>query len=97
MPLFRDALGEVIRERRKALGYPMRKVTEQGIIAIGYLSEIERGHKEASSEILEGVAKGLHTDVSTLVIEAGVKLSSWRIPDSVPISFSEQVRIPQMR
>jgi transcriptional regulator with XRE-family HTH domain len=86
MTLFRDALGEVIRERRNELGYTLRKV-----------SEVERGQKEISSEILEGVAKGLKTDASVLVIEAGLRLASWRIPDSVPISMSEEMRRPQMR
>lgn len=97
MTLFRDALGEVIRERRSELGYTLRKVSEQGIIALGYLSEVERGQKELSSELLEGVAKGLKTDASVLVIEAGLRLASWRIPDSVPTSMSEEVRRPQMR
>lgn len=97
MTYYRDALGEVIRERRKELGYTLRKLSEQGIIALGYLSEVERGQKEVSSELLEGIAVGLKTDTSVLVIEAGLRLASWRIPDSVPTTLMEEVRRPQMR
>lgn len=91
MALYRHALGEVLRERRQNLGYTLRKVSDTGIIALGYLSEVERGHKEISSELLETVAEGLRTNVHTLVIEAGFKLASWQIPDGVPEELTKEL------
>ena len=77
MSLYKHALGEVIRERRHELNLTLRQVTDKGYIALGYLSEIERGHKEISSELLQNLAEGLRTNVQTLVIEAGFRLASW--------------------
>jgi transcriptional regulator with XRE-family HTH domain len=90
--LYRHALGEVLRERRKELGYTLRRVSNTGIIALGYLSEVERGHKEISSEILETVAEGLRTNVHTLIIEAGFKMASGEIPDGVPEELSRELQ-----
>ena len=89
--LYKDALGEILRERRLALGYTLRKVSVEATIALGYLSEVERGHKEVSSAFLETWARSLRTDVPTLVIDAGLRLASWRIPDGVPEGFSKEL------
>lgn len=88
MLLFRHALGEVIRERRTELGLTLRKVNQKSAVALGYISEIERGHKEASSEVLRALAEALGTDVSELVIEAGVRMKVWELPNIVP-TFDE--------
>jgi transcriptional regulator with XRE-family HTH domain len=84
MALYRHALGEVLRERRHELNLTLRQVSTRGFIALGYLSEIERGHKEISSQALNTLAEGLRTNTHTLVIEAGFRLASWAIPDGVP-------------
>ena len=88
MLLFRHALGEVIRERRTELGLTLRKVNQKSAVALGYISEIERRHKEASSEVLRALAEALGTDVSELVIEAGVRMKVWELPNIVP-TFDE--------
>jgi transcriptional regulator with XRE-family HTH domain len=92
MSLYRHALGEVLRERRQELGYTLRQVSDRGIIALGYLSEVERGHKEISSELLQGVAEGLRTNTHSLVIEAGFRLASWSIPDGVPEELARELQ-----
>jgi transcriptional regulator with XRE-family HTH domain len=71
---YRHALGEVLRDRRLALGHTLRTTSGEAVIALGYLSEIEHGHKEASSEILEKVAGALRTTVYSLVIETGYRM-----------------------
>jgi transcriptional regulator with XRE-family HTH domain len=71
---FRTALGEVIRETRQDLGVSMREVAQKGCMALGYLSEIERGRKEASSEILECISVGLDVPVSKLIIDTAIKI-----------------------
>ncbi len=48
---FRHALGEALRETRHEQKHNLRDVAQRGCIALGYLSEIERGHKEVSSRV----------------------------------------------
>jgi len=71
---FRHALGEVIRETRHELGLNLRDVSQLGSVALGYLSEVERGHKEVSSEILDCIAEALGLPTYQLI-----ELSSWKM------------------
>lgn len=71
----RVALGDVIRDVRLARGLTLRDVSLRGTVALGYVSELERGQKEASSEILEQIALALNVPVSDLVVEAGRRLA----------------------
>lgn len=75
MMQYREALGNVIRETRIDKNLTLRQVSQRGIVALGYLSEVERGHKEASSEILNCIAYGLSVPVHELVIAAGYHLA----------------------
>jgi transcriptional regulator with XRE-family HTH domain len=74
MMQYRQALGHVIRETRIEKNLTLRDVSQRGVIALGYLSEVERGHKEASSEILNCIAYGLGVPVHELIITAGYRL-----------------------
>lgn len=67
----RDALGHVIRERRARLGLTLRQVGARGNVALGYVSEVERGQKEPSSEVVERLALALDSTPGDLLIEAG--------------------------
>jgi transcriptional regulator with XRE-family HTH domain len=71
---FRYALGEVIRETRQDLKLTMREVSGRGSMALSYLSEIEQGRKEASSEILECISLGLGVPLSKLIEQAAIKI-----------------------
>jgi transcriptional regulator with XRE-family HTH domain len=57
-------------------------------VALGYLSEVERGQKEASSEILASVADALDTPISTIMREVGDRLAIVEgltpVPDTLP-------------
>ena len=57
-------------------------------VALGYLSEVERGQKEASSEILASVADALDTPISVIMREVGDRLAVLEglntIPDTLP-------------
>src|SRR5690625_3870264 len=55
MVLFRQELGDVLRDARRSQGRTLRQVSSDARVALGYLSEIERGQKEASSELLLSV------------------------------------------
>jgi transcriptional regulator with XRE-family HTH domain len=80
--LFKDALGEVLRETRLSRGMVLRDLSDKGFIALGYLSEVERGKKEISSEFLEIVAHALGFEPHSLIIEAGFRMAGHTIPDT---------------
>lgn len=65
---WRDTIGEVLRERRADLGLRLADVAERARVSTQYLSEIERGRKEASSEILHAVTGALGLSLSDLAL-----------------------------
>ena len=67
MMLYRTMLGDVIRTERLDRGLTMRQVCAEANMSIGYLSEVERGIKEASSEVLGSIAAAMGLAVWELV------------------------------
>jgi len=59
MTLLRRHLGAVLRSQREGQHRTLRDVSASARVSLGYLSEIERGHKEASSELLAAVCDAL--------------------------------------
>jgi transcriptional regulator with XRE-family HTH domain len=57
--LFREQLGEVLRAQRTAQSRTLRDVAAVANVSLGYLSEVERGQKEASSELLDSICVAL--------------------------------------
>lgn len=88
MVLVRQELGDVLRDVRLQKGHTLRQVASRASVALGYLSEIERGQKEASSEILASVADALDTPVYAILREVGDRMAVLEgvslIPDTVP-------------
>jgi transcriptional regulator with XRE-family HTH domain len=64
MVLFRRLLGEVLRDRRMQRGLTLREVSAEARVSLGYISEIERGQKEASSELLASLCHALDMPLS---------------------------------
>ncbi len=58
-PLLREALGDALRGERRSRGRTLRDVAKSSQVSLAYLSEIERGQKEASSEIIASVCGAL--------------------------------------
>lgn len=85
---FRQALGEVIREQRLAQERTLRSITDEGFIALGYLSEVERGQKDPSSEIIDSIANGLGVETYELIIKAGYKMADLEIPETPESLFA---------
>lgn len=88
MVLVRQEVGDVLRDFRLQQGRTLRQVSSRASVALGYLSEVERGQKEASSEILASVADALDTPISVIMREVGDRLAILEglspIPDTVP-------------
>ena len=70
----RIALGEVLRELRVESHLTLRQLSLRSDISLGYLSEIERGQKEASSEVLASLANALRVPLYQIVIESGHRI-----------------------
>lgn len=88
MILVRQEIGEVLRDFRLQKGRTLRQVAGRASVALGYLSEVERGQKEASSEILASVAEALDVPISIIMREVGDRISVLEglqvFPDVVP-------------
>ena len=91
--LVRQEIGDVLREYRQRKGQTLRQVASRASVALGYLSEVERGQKEASSEILAAVADALETPLSVILTEVGARMAVLEglsapfasdVPDTVP-------------
>lgn len=72
--LIRELLGEVLREQRISQGRTLREVSLAARVSLGYLSEVERGHKEASSELLYSIASALGVPLSEIMSMVSQKL-----------------------
>ncbi len=63
--LLREVIGDVLRRARTEQGRTLREVSDTARVSLGYLSEVERGRKEASSELLELAALTLEPAIAT--------------------------------
>ena len=63
----REAVGEALRRRRQHQGRTLREVAEAAGVSLTYLSEVERGRKEASSEVLAAAAHALGLGLGDLL------------------------------
>ena len=67
MVLFRRMLGDVLREQRMQRGMTLRELSADARVSLGYISEIERGQKEASSELLASLCGALDVPLSDVL------------------------------
>lgn len=91
MVLVRQEIGDVLRDFRLQKAMTLRQVASRASVALGYLSEVERGQKEASSEILASVADALDTPISVIMREVGDRIAVLEgvnlgstVPDTLP-------------
>lgn len=70
-PLLRKTLGEVLRRIRLAQRRTLSEVADTAKISMPYLSELERGRKEASSEVLAAICDALQVELAELLAEVG--------------------------
>ncbi|HYU83647.1 MAG TPA: helix-turn-helix domain-containing protein [Kribbellaceae bacterium] len=75
MVLVRGLLGDVLRRRRLRQGRTLREVSADARVSLGYLSEIERGQKEASSELLASICTALDVPLSAVFAEVSEDLA----------------------
>ena len=76
MVLVRDAVGQILRTARTDQGRTLRDVARDARVSLGYLSEVERGQKEASSELLSAICSALGLTLSGVFGAVSVELKS---------------------
>lgn len=73
--LVREVVGDVLRGARMSQGRTLREVSDSARVSLGYLSEIERGRKEPSSELLSAICTALQLPLSVVLIDAGERMA----------------------
>lgn len=81
-PLLRTTLGDVLRRTRREQRRTLADVARAAKVSMPYLSEIERGRKEASSEVLGAICDALRIELSDLLAQAGRELVDRRAPEA---------------
>ena len=91
--VLRREIGEVLRGVRQHQGRTLREVSSQARVSLGYLSEVERGQKEASSELLASICTALDIPMSQMLREVADRLAYAEgnyIPDTVPSELTDE-------
>jgi transcriptional regulator with XRE-family HTH domain len=101
--LLREVIGDVLRRARIEQGRTLREVSDEARVSLGYLSEVERGRKEASSELLGAICGALDVPLSRVLTDAGETMEQLeQIPvgtatvSATNIDVSTKVVIPQV-
>jgi transcriptional regulator with XRE-family HTH domain len=81
--LLREAIGGSLRRARTARRRTLRDVSRRARVSLGYLSEIERGRKEPSSELLAAICEALDVALPEVLTEAAASLAR----EAVPVGF----------
>jgi transcriptional regulator with XRE-family HTH domain len=75
MVLLRHEIGDVLREQRRQQSRTLREVSARARVSLGYLSEVERGQKEASSELLASICGALEVPLSKVMSEVSERVA----------------------
>ncbi|WP_028193332.1 helix-turn-helix domain-containing protein [Salinispora pacifica] len=97
MSLLRRVIGGVLRRVRMRQGRTLREVATAAGVSMPYLSEVERGRKEASSEVLAAVCRALGIRLSDLLGEARDELRRLERPEPMGFTIGEVNRTPSSR
>ena len=83
-PLLRTMLGDVLRRTRLEQDRTLADVARAARVSMPYLSEVERGRKEVSSEILAAICDALRIDLADLLAEVGSDLAASDLASARP-------------
>ncbi len=91
MALVRELVGEALREERQRQGRTLRDVALGATMSLGYVSEVERGVKEPSSECLAALCTSLDMPLSSLLLRVSrelrrAELSLTSVPSDEPVA-----------
>ena len=83
LALLREAVGQSLRAARTEQSRTLRDVARAARVSLGYLSEVERGQKEASSELLNAICVALGLTLSNVIANVSLEL---KIRESAKLS-----------
>lgn len=84
--LFRESLGAVLRSERMRRAMTLRELSGRARISLGYISEVERGQKEASSELLSSLCEALELPLSEVIRVVSDEIAAHETPSGVVAS-----------
>ncbi|WP_024806141.1 helix-turn-helix domain-containing protein [Nocardia sp. BMG51109] len=84
MTLLREAIGESLRRARVAQSRTLREVSTSARVSLGYLSEVERGRKEASSELLAAICQALDVPLARVLSDVSAAMTDADEAAAVP-------------
>ena len=79
MIVLRNVIGDELRRRRQDQGRTLRDISGAASVSLGYLSEVERGQKEASSELLAAICTALGLNLSTVMSDVSAHIKSTEV------------------
>lgn len=89
--VLRQEIGDVLRGIRQAEGRTLRDVSHRARVSLGYLSEVERGQKEASSELLASICAALDVPLSAMLGQVAERIAlAEGVPDTVPTELQAE-------
>lgn len=95
MVLLRRELGDVLRDRRQRQRRTLREVSASASVSLGYLSEVERGEKEASSELLASICSALDLSLSEVLLDLSERVAATeRLSTPVTLPVGPTARPP---
>ncbi|MEE6280284.1 helix-turn-helix transcriptional regulator [Georgenia sp. MJ170] len=93
--VLRREIGDVLRSVRQHQGRTLREVSSAARVSLGYLSEVERGQKEASSELLAAICGALDVPLSFILRQVSDRIAvaeGVHVPDTVPEELAVSMR-----
>jgi transcriptional regulator with XRE-family HTH domain len=103
--ILRQEIGDVLRDARRQQGRTLREVSSVARVSLGYLSEVERGQKEASSELLASICGALDVPLSSVLHTVSRRVAEAehtepedlevgvQVPDTVPDGLAGDVNL----
>jgi len=96
MPVLRNEIGDVLRDARLLQGKTLRDISSGARVSLGYLSEVERGQKEASSELLASICDALDVPMSAILREVSDRFEAAESLTNVPVMPTIPDTVPEL-
>jgi transcriptional regulator with XRE-family HTH domain len=89
MIVLRNVIGDELRRRRQDQGRTLRDISGAASVSLGYLSEIERGQKEASSELIAAICGALDVSLSDILSSVSTSVANAELAQ--PLTFPSAI------
>lgn len=93
--LLREAIGDRLRHARTNQRRTLRDISRAARVSLGYLSEVERGQKEASSELLASICQALELPLGELLHNVAADISALDTVDVAPVETAPREKVPE--